>query len=440
VTIGTITVKYVGELVPEGFDVSVFDAPETASGGTGMLYPSDGAAIPKNQPSMHFQWEDLGASAYRLRFESEVTELTIYSTDLSWISDTELWPVIGESNAGSTVLSTLSGRVGDQVLVKDPQSMVVQDLEAVGSIIYWTPTAQGLMEIPYGSPAESFLTVTETGKCVGCHAVSSAGMVAFTYDGGSAPLGMKTIDERADVIAYDTAGDSNFKVFSPDGSMLLSGLNGTLSLFDGITGSFISNPTIDGASWITHMDWAPDDSYMVFATSSSMSGDYNFTNGSIMRAEHLGGGVFGPAEAIVSAVDLDPSFGFTNVYYPAVSPDSQWVLFNASTGDSYDDLDATLFVVPIEGGTPIELTQANINASMANSLPKWAPATAGDDVWWFAFASRRTYGSLTAGNPQIWLSSFDPAEAEAGADPSSAAIWLSNQDSSQNNHIPLWVK
>jgi hypothetical protein len=126
---------------------------------------------------MHFQWEDLGASAYRLRFESEVTELTIYSTDLSWISDTELWPVIGESNAGSTVLSTLSGRVGDQVLVKDPQSMVVQDLEAVGSIIYWTPTAQGLMEIPYGSPAESFLTVTETGKCVGCHAVSSAGMV-----------------------------------------------------------------------------------------------------------------------------------------------------------------------------------------------------------------------------------------------------------------------
>jgi hypothetical protein len=115
-------------------------------------------------------------------------------------------------------------------------------------------------------------------------------------------------------------------------------------------------------------------------------------------------------------------------------------MFNASTGDTYDDPDATLFAVSIDGGTPIELAQANISASMGNSLPKWAPATAGDEYWWFAFASRRPYGSTSAGHHQIWLSSFEPAKALAGEDPSSVAIWLANQNPDQSNHIPLWVR
>lgn len=437
--VGTVTVKYIDTLVTDGLESSLFDVAEVPSSGTGMLYPLDGVVVPRNQPSMHFQWENLGGIAYRLEFESEVTKLTIYSSSLEWISDSELWPVICESNAGFTIESTLSVRIGDQVQVKEPQTMTVQDLEAIGSIIYWTPTAQGLMEIPYGEPARNFLTASETGRCVGCHAVSSKGMVAFTYDGGSAPLGMKTIEGLEDRIGYGAGGNSNYKVFSPDGSLLLAGLNGTLSLFDGVTGAFLSNPTIAGASWVNNMDWAPDDSYLVFIDSPGTSYDLNFSGGRLMRAPHLGGGTFGPAEELLSVADLPPGYAFTNIYYPAVSPDSEWVMFNASTGDSYDDPDASLFVVSIDGGTPIELVNANQSYSVANSLPKWAPATSGDEVWWFAFASRRSYGTNTAGNPQIWMSSFDPAEAASGFDPSSTSIWMSNQNPTQNNHIPLWV-
>jgi len=435
-----LTVKYVGSYIPEGFDISVFDAPELSEGGTGMIYPADGVMMPRNQPAIHFQWQDLGGGAYRLRFESEVTELSVYSTELSWISDAELWPVIARSNAGLEVTSTLSVRLGEDVVVKESQTMTIQDLEAVGSIIYWTPTAQGLMEIPYGEEAESFLTVTETGHCVGCHAVSSAGMVAFIYDSSSSPLGMKTIDGLDDVIAYGAAGNANYKTFSPDGSLLLTNLNGVLRLFDGITGLFLSSPEIEGSTWVNNMDWAPDDSYLVFVDSPGAGGDLNFSGGTIKRAEHLGDGAFGPSENIISVADLDPSYGFTTIYYPAVSPDSQWVMFNASTGDSYDDLDATLFVVSIDGGEAIELGRANIAPGQGNSLPKWAPATSGDDYWWFAFASRRAYGGASAGIAQIWLSSFDPLLAAVGDDPSSVAIWLSNQDPTQSNHIPLWVE
>jgi hypothetical protein len=212
-----------------------------------------------------------------------------------------------------------------------------------------------------------------------------------------------------------------------------------LSLFDGITGEFLSNPVIEGASWVNNMDWAPDDSFLVFVDSPGAGGDLNFSGGTIMRAAHLGDGSFGPSETIITVADLDPSYGFTTIYYPAVSPDSQWVMFNASTGDSYDDPDATLFVVSIDGGEAIELGQANITPGQGNSLSKWAPATSGDDYWWFAFASRRAYGGVSSGIAQIWLSSFDPVLAAAGEDPSSVAIWLSNQDSAQSNHIPLWV-
>jgi len=433
-----LTVRYEGEYVPDGFDVGLFDAPEVHWDGSGMIYPEDGTMIPKNQPSIHFQWENMSASGYRLRFESDVTELTIYSSSLDWISDAEMWPVIGRSNAGLDVTSTLSARIGDQVIVRDPQTISIQDLEATGSIIYWTPTAQGLMEIPYGETARSFLTVTETGRCVGCHAISSAGMVAFVYDSSNSPLGMKTIDTREDVIAWGERGNANYKTFSPDGSLLLTNLNGVLSLFDGITGAPLGNPMIDGATWVNNMDWAADDSYLVFVDSPGASNDLTFSGGRIMRAPHLGDGEFGPAETIVELGDLDPSFGFTTIYYPAVSPNSRWIMFNASTGDSYDDPDATLFVVSIDGGTPIELTKAN--ASTGNSLPKWAPATAGDDYWWFAFASRRPYGGITSDIHQIWLSSFDPAKAVDGEDPSSTAIWLSNQEPTQSNHIPLWVR
>jgi hypothetical protein len=99
-----------------------------------------------------------------------------------------------------------------------------------------------------------------------------------------------------------------------------------------------------------------------------------------------------------------------------------------------------LFVVSIDGGEAIELGRANIAPGQGNSLPKWAPATSGDDYWWFAFASRRAYGGASAGIAQIWLSSFDPLLAAVGDDPSSVAIWLSNQDPTQSNHIPLWVE
>ena len=54
--------------------------------------------------------------------------------------------------------------------------------------------------------------------------------------------------------------------------------------------------------------------------------------------------------------------------------------------------------------------------------------------------ARRAYGNVVSGAPQIWVAGFDPERAEVGEDPSWPAFWLVNQDSGQNNHIPVWVE
>jgi len=438
-TTADVTVQYKDDLVIGAVDPGLFDELDaTASGESNMLYPADGTVIPRNEPSIHFQWSGDGASAYRLAFESDVTEINIYTSELQWLSDEDFWPVISHANAGSEITTTLSAVVGGGVVEYHSQRIIIHDFEAVGSIIYWTPTAQGLMEIPYGEAARNFLTVSETGYCVGCHAISSAGVLAASYGGGSSPLIMRNMDTDEYIRAYDSSITSNFKVFSPDARMLLVNQSGALRLYDGLSGELLDNPTIEGADYVTQMDWSPDDTQIAFVTGSATS-DLNLSSSEIRLAPHFGEGEFGPSEVLVTAADLDPSYGFTVLYYPVFSPDSKWVVFNASAGDTYDDVDATLFAVPVDGGEVIELGHANQGVGLSNSQPKWAPATVEDDVYWIAFSSRRDYGSITSGIPQIWMTSFDPEMAAIGEDPSSPAIWLSNQATDQNNHVPVWV-
>lgn len=438
-TTADVTVRYKDDVIIGGVDPSMFDdADALTSESSNMLYPADGTVIPRNEPSIRFQWTGDGASLYRLAFQSDVTEINIYTSDLQWLSDEDYWQVISHANAGSEITSQLSSISGDTVVEYASQRITVHEFEAEGSIIYWTPTAQGLMEIPYGETARNYLTVSETGYCVGCHAISSAGVLAASYGGGSSPLIMRNMETDEYIRSYDSSITSNFKVFSPDARMLLVNQSGALRLYDGLNGELIDNPVIEGADYVTQMDWSPDDTQIAFATGTASS-DLNLSVSEIHLAPHFGEGEFGASEVLVSAADLDPSYGFTVLYYPVFSPDSQWVVFNASAGDTYDDVDATLFAIPVDGGEVIELGQANQGVGLSNSQPKWAPATVEDPVYWIAFSSRRDYGSITSGNPQIWMTSFDPEMAAIGEDPSTPAIWLSNQATDQNNHVPVWV-
>lgn len=92
-----------------------------------------------------------------------------------------------------------------------------------------------------------------------------------------------------------------------------------------------------------------------------------------------------------------------NNYYPAISPDGRFVMFNRAAGDSYDAMDAKVMVIPVGGGF-IHFT--SVNTIAGNSWPKWSPFVhrfKGKSILWLSFSSRRPYGVRGGTNAQIWM-------------------------------------
>lgn len=424
-----LTVIYQDEAVGEGVDPTVFDAPKIPHTGL-WLYPQNGVNLPRNTPSIVFQWADVGATAAKLRFRSAVTDLTVYTTGTSWTADETSWAALVGTNAGGAVEVELSLAVGTEVWSEEIITLNVNRFDARGTIYYWSTSAYGIMQIPYGEEATDFVTVSTTGYCVGCHS-ARAGKIAFTYDGGNGSLGIKRVADQSDILAYASGTYGNFNTFSPDGNYLLIAYMGALLLLDANTGAYLGEVPTGG--YATHPDWSPDGNAIVFTQTNADGGDWYFSGGRICIMEKTSDG--GWTTPVVLYDPPDPY----NAYYPAFSPDGEWVAFDVSTGDSYDDADALVHVVARNGGTAIELTAANLASGYTNSIPKWGPLP-DDDIMWIAFSSKRNYGAITAGNPQLWVAGFDPVRAEAGEDPSWAAFWLPGQNTAQNNHVPAWAE
>lgn len=430
----TLTEIYSEERVDDGMDPSLFAAEGTPATDLWM-YPDDGVNIPRNTPSLTFQWNDVGADGgYRLHFQSTVTDFTVFTHELQWTADAATWPTIVSTNAGGSVKIDLSALVGGETRTQ-PITVNVNRMDANGSILYWSTSASGIKEIPYGSDAVDFLTPNETGHCVACHSASRDGLIAFTYDGGNGTMGVKRISDRSDLIPFSAGQHANFTTFSPDGNYLLGASNGALLLWDAHTGDFLWEVPVDG--YATHPDWSPDGSEIVF-TSMEDGGwaDWTFAgaDAKIAVMDHYGDGTFGNQRVI-----YDPPSPLIG-YYPAWSPDGEWIAFDESTGDAYDDPDATVWVIDRDGArAPIELAKADKTSGVTNSWPRWAPLP-DDDVLWLAFASKRGYGRISGANPQIWVAGFDPQKARNGHDPSWPAFWLPGQDPGQSNHIPVWTE
>ncbi len=460
----TITVRYQDDRVEGDADAGVFDGVSGFEPVEAWLYPQDGVNLPRNTPSIEFQWaaptslsstgSDTGAAetgtadsggtdtgggtdtalgpmTWRLHFVSELTDVSVYTTEQVWTADEETWLGIASTNAGGTVTVELFGTDGTTAVQAETLEIKVSRFDARGSIVYWSTSAAGFMQVPYGEAAESFLAYEETGHCMGCHAVSRTGYIAFTYAGGDGQLGVNKMDDRSEVIPFGEGANANFKTWSPDGSRLISTYQGTLTLWDTATWESLGTIPLDATA--THVDWSPDGTQVAMVLTDEHTWDWSFTGGKIAVLPVLGDDTFGVPMILYEA---DPG---VNAYYPAFSPDGDWIAFNTSTGDSYDDLDADVHVISSNGGDVYTLDAANLAPEMTNSWPRWGPLP-DDDILWLTFSSKRAYGTHSTDKPQIWVTAFDPNAAASGADPSYPAFWLPNQDFDQSNHIPVWTE
>jgi hypothetical protein len=423
-----------------------------------VVYPSDSTLVPPNLGELDVHWRDrAGNDLFEVAITSEFLDLRTYVTgsSASWVTIApELWSLAGGSHRGGAVTVSVRGLRSDAPEMAGsaaPLTMRIAEQETQGGIYYWasrsTTGRGGIYRHDMGragEPAEPFYTTTESpdGRCVACHALSRDGTrMAITYDGGNGASTILDVGSRTPLLDVDGAFAWNFAAFDPEASRIVTGHKGTLTLRSVEDGMALD--TVPAAGWATHPDFHPGGDAITYVVTTAPVNDWTFTGGSIVtQAFDPGTSTFGAPVTLVEGSD--------NTYYPSWSPDGDWILFNRSTENAYDDSSAELYVVKADGSIPpIRLDSANISAGLTNSWARWAPfehrlgqGPGAEVFYWFTFSSKRDFGTRLVGarRPQIWMAPFFPARALAGQDPAGAAFRLPQQDITGNNHIAQWTE
>lgn len=420
-----------------------------------MTYPLDNVIIPRNLEGLGFAWDDASSTestVYRLHFQSEITDISVYTDSLTWMSNSDLWEMISASNRdGRVTVSVSAGEwTGDSLSNVRQGPLIniqVNRFDARGSVLYWGIFEQtaSIMRIPIGTTeSEAFWTCEGNNCCIGCHALADdADRLAITHNGGKFSVIDVSIPEQPEEVIPTTPDHSNhaaFKAISPDGAYMLGTDGPTLILYDLLQGVRIKE--FQYSTPISHPDWSPDGSQVVFVrVTGSAASDMEFKNGEIVQVDFNEATLTLDNEVVLKARD-----NMYNFYYPAYSPDGDWIVYNRSQNDfprtdghfgCYAAPDAEVWLMSRDGSIDIRLDNANADGAIQNSYPRWGPLP-DDDVLWLAFSSRREYPINPSMEPQIWIVGVNPELARQGEDPSATPLWLPGQSIMNDNHLPVW--
>jgi len=468
----TVTVVYEQDLLLDSLGdeiIAAFDAVSVTSGDLPAIhYPQESVTVPRNLNGLTFGWDTVpGSTVSRIRLRSGITDMSVFTTDTQWLSTSDTWATIAASNTEGKVDVTLeSGQWDGSSLtnvVRGPDmSMTVNRLDARGSVLYWEPvsTIRGdIMRIPFGAvEAEPFWTADDLGttsgdasNCMGCHSLSEANdQLIVTHNGAGGQFTIVDISDpdNPEIQEYKP-GNASFHTSSPDGRYLFGVYNGEARLYSLSDGSLYR--TVDtGPGLVSHPDWAPDGESVVLIRYQDpgwgVFADDNFQQGEVIQLAWDGSN-FGDPEVLVS------SDSERNNYYPAYSPDGDYIVFNRNSPRTWTRPDgavendstsclahpaAELWLMTRSGEHLTRLDAANGDGDLQNSYPKWGPLP-DDDVLWLAFSSTRSYTiDPNGGTPQVWVSAIDPAKILDGEDPSSPAFWLPAQNPTTDNHASIW--
>ncbi len=464
--------------------------------------------------------------------------------------DTAVQASLVGASAADNIAETVRMAADDGTGVSESSSIEVRWAadELHGALYYWASAPPGtqtniLKQVNLDNPGPApvvYYTNADTQQlpggqyyqpCFGCHAISYDGNKLALSFGGSIPSQFALLDSQTKTPFEDDAGNASVRIqndaggngppfatrttFSPDGTLMVQLLAGQLlvrtadarlatlgePLFTALPGA--------AGELVTSPFWSPKGDLIAFAswvgqasacTPTSLSGS---CTGDLIDNAQLW---IAPVTLANGGTNL-PTFGTPTLlvprttnkteYYPAISDDSKFVIFNESSCDgpstpgadnwgggpcdSYDDPSATLRLVPTSGGAPVYLANASnvkdptltaAQQTWTDSWPRFSPPDPrthlhgtfrGKTLYWVAFSSRRPYGAIVAGSnnppavnttPQLWFAALgiDPT-GSLSTDPSYAPIWLPQQNDAQlpdggaadaggvvrGNHLPQWV-
>ncbi len=541
VTVKLTGVANAGNLPTAGLDGT------PGAGSPKIAYPLDGALFPLHFGDLAFQVVPTASqSIARIAFEGDAIDLKVYApctripgATLAGACSIALPPDLELSLAGASEATNmketvrLAGSDGSQLVESASIDVRWATAGLPGSIYYWSApraTMSAASEIVRmnledgGAPPEVFYQWLDAvpyaaplsggWACIGCHSISQDGKkmgvvlngASIQPDGQGSLFALVDIATRSPTAARITddagqqlltTGFATFTTFSPDDATMVQALQGQLFL-RAADATLASTPLFGSLSekqtqpyWSQKGDllafttWVPSLSIPHTYDSKDLNG--NETPSAQIWTAPVSGTSFGTPSVLV------PRTAGATEYYPTISDDSAYVVFNESscngpptaTGDGYgsspcdgyDDPSARLRMVSTAGGAPLELDRASGRTSgwpamgsgtWANSWPRVSPAHGtfqGKTLYWVAFSSRRDYGAVLPGSqdgssvPQIWFAgvAVDPNGQTTG-DPSFAPVWLPLQNSPTSevlfdggtappeadggvtgNHLPQWV-
>lgn len=430
------------------FDAATLDTATTFP----IVYPPADAVIPPNLGEMEVHWIDAANhDVYELSFESAFVQFKTYVNRLGTNNYNVLtpaqWALLGQGSPGpSNVRVRGLSTAAPATYVQSEETITIASSEVKGGIYYWNTNEAAIMRYDMttqAAPPARFYPATATGECVGCHAVSRDGtVVAYRQGGGNLNYGNSLkVEGLQKQIAQDTV-QWNFAAIHPNNTDMFITDQSGIARVDLATG--VSAPLYTAAR-MAQPDVSADGKTIVAVEVRGGSEVYS-TAGRIVAFDYDTTGKTVGAPRVVA----EPAAG-AHLFYPSISPDGKWVLYNQATGgNSYDNPQAQLWVTKLDGSiAPFRLTQVDMPASY-NSWPKWTPFAAqetsttanGEPIMWFTFASRRPFGVRSPGaqKPQLWMAPFFPNRDAASQSVSAAAVRLPFQNLAQGNHIAQWAE
>ncbi len=296
-----------------------------------------------------------------------------------------------------TNLQTIRWRLGE-VSSEGPTSIILKDLPLCGNCHSFTPDGKTLaMDVDYANDKGSYV-ITSLEKDTFLTPEKIISWSDYRREDGEMTFGLLSQISPGGRYALSTVKDRS--IFVPIDNLMISQLffplKGIIAVYDREQKKFWSLPGADNPEYCqSNPNWSPDGEYIVFAKAPVYRSEVaeSFKQAVLptsAAAEFIEGrqgykydlyripwndGEGGTAEPIPGASNN----GKSN-YFPRISPDGKWIVFCQADNFMLLQPDSTLYIMPVEGGTPRRM---NCNLSLMNSWHSWSP-----NGRWLIFASK----------------------------------------------------